>query len=299
MSRVAEDRLILHHLKVPRNDDILAARDRDEDIADLRCLVHRHDAEPVHGRIQRLERIDLSDDHVRAHPLGAHGRSLAAPSVARDDDRLARDDEVRRVHDRCPYGLAGAVLIVIIVLCLRVVYRHHRAGKDALPLAGLQAVNAGRRLLAASDQLIGIFAAASAKQVDQIPAVVDDQVRMAGECLREEVLILFRSHSVDTEGLDSHLRDRCRDVILRGERIAAGQIDFRTAFGEHETEVRGLGFQVDGYCDAEAFERLLRFELLFNFGQGRHEGADPFDFLPARGGQGRVFNSAHVLSFHL
>ena len=295
MSCVAEDRLILHHSKMLRSDDVLAACDRDKDVTDLRRLIHLHDAEPVHGRVQRFEGVYLGDDHVCAHSLCAHGRSFSAPSVSCDDNSLARNDEVGRVHDRRPDRLTGTVFVVIIMLCLRVIDRHHRAGKNALPLTGFQTVNACRRLFTAADQLISVFPAASAEQVNKITAVVDDQMRVARERLRKEILILGRRHAIDSEGLNAHLRDRRRNVILRGERIAAGQIDFRPAFCKHKPEVRGLGFQMDGYCYAKTFERLLRFELLLNFSEGRHKGADPFDFLPARGGEGSVFNSAHDL----
>ena len=58
---------------------------------------------------------------------------------------LARHHQVGGVHDGIPNRLAGAVLVVIVVLGLGVVHRHHGAGQDALPLPGLEAQDAGCR----------------------------------------------------------------------------------------------------------------------------------------------------------
>ncbi len=235
MAGVREDRLVLHDPEMPLRDDVLAAGHRDEDVASLRRLVHRHDRKAVHGRVQRLEGVDLGDDDVRAHALGPHRGALAAPAVAGDDHGLARDDQVRRVHDRGPDRLAGPVLVVVVVLRLRVVDRHHRAGKDPLALARLQAVNAGRGLLAAADEAVRVFSAFSAEEAHKVAAVVDDEVRMAGEGLRKELLVLFRGDAVFSERLNAHLRDRRRDVILRRERVAAGEVDFRAALLKDES----------------------------------------------------------------
>ena len=215
-------------------DDVLAAGHGDENITELRRLVHRHDGEAVHGRVEGLERVDLGDDDVRAHALGPHRGALAAPAVAGDDHGLARDDEVGRIHDRGPDRLARAVLVVVVVLGLRVVDRHHRAGKDAFALAGFQAVDAGRRLLASANQAVRVLFASSAEEIDEVAAVIDDEVRVAGQGLHEKLFVLLRRDAVFSEGLYAHLRDRRRDVILGRERVAAGKIHFRAALGEDQ-----------------------------------------------------------------
>ena len=64
-----------------------------------RGLGHRHHPEAVHDRFQRLQRVDLGDDHVAAQPLGPHGDAAAAPAVAGHHDRLARDQHVGGADD--------------------------------------------------------------------------------------------------------------------------------------------------------------------------------------------------------
>jgi hypothetical protein len=67
---VGKDRSILHRLEVLSVKHVDVACDRDEDVAIARGLVHLHDPEPVHGRLECLHRVDLGDDDVRAMTLG-------------------------------------------------------------------------------------------------------------------------------------------------------------------------------------------------------------------------------------
>ena len=63
---------------------------RDEDVAFLGGLDHRHHAEAVHRGLEAADRVDLADDHLRAHAGGAGGDAAAAPAVAGHDDGLCR-----------------------------------------------------------------------------------------------------------------------------------------------------------------------------------------------------------------
>ena len=72
----------------------------------------------LHGGVQGLEGVHLADDDVGPHPLGPHGDALAAPAVAGHHHRLTRHDQIGGVHDGVPGGLAGAVLVVVVVLGL-------------------------------------------------------------------------------------------------------------------------------------------------------------------------------------
>ena len=72
-----------------RPDHVLVAGQRDEHVADLGRLGHRHDLEAVHRRLERLDRIDFGDDDDGAHAAGPHGEAPAAPAVAGHDDLRA------------------------------------------------------------------------------------------------------------------------------------------------------------------------------------------------------------------
>ena len=115
------------------------------------------------------------------------------------------------------------------MLCLGIVDCHHRTGQNALTLAGLQTVNTCRGLLAAADELVSVLLTSPAEQVDQIAAVIDDEVRMAGKSLCQQIFIFFRADTVLTECLNSHFRDCRSHVILCGQRIAACEINFCAA----------------------------------------------------------------------
>ena len=134
---VAQDGVVLHHLEVALHDHVLAAGGGDEDVPVLGRLVHGHDPEVLHGGLQGLEGVHLGDDHVGPHALGPHGDALAAPAVAGHHHRLARHHQVGGVHDGVPGGLPGAVLVVVVVLRLGIVHRHHGAGEDTRPLPGV------------------------------------------------------------------------------------------------------------------------------------------------------------------
>ena len=117
--------------------------------------------------------------------------ALAAPAVARDDNRLAGDNQVGGIHDRGPDRLAGAVFVVVIVLGLCVIDGHHRAGEDTLALTRPQAVDSGRGLFTAADEIVGAVPAAASQQIDQIASVIHDEVRMAGKGRRQQIFIFL------------------------------------------------------------------------------------------------------------
>ena len=94
-------------------------------------------------------------------------------------------------------------------------------------------------------------------------------------------------------GIHAHAGDACGHIVLGGQGITAGQVDFCAPLGQHQTQIGGLGFQVDGDGDAETGEGLFPFEPFLNGGQGGHEGAHPLDLGAAGFGQGHIFDNAH------
>ena len=152
------------------------------------------------------------------------------------------------------------------MLCLGIVDCHHWAWQNALALTGLQAMDTRRGLLAAADELVCVLLASPTEQIDQVAAVIDDEVRMAGKRLCQQIFIFFRADTVLAECLYSHFRNCRSHVILCGQRITACEINFSAALLEHQTQICGLGLKVNGDSNAHAFERLLFFELLLDLG---------------------------------
>ena len=63
---VADDRAVLHRAEVLVAQHALVAGHGDEDVAERRRLGHRHDAEAVERGLDRLGRIELGHDDLRA-----------------------------------------------------------------------------------------------------------------------------------------------------------------------------------------------------------------------------------------
>ena len=162
---------------------------------------------------------------------------------------LARDFP-NGMQDAVPHGLTGAVLIIIVVLGLGVVHRHHGTGQAALPLPGLQPQDAGGGLLAAAQEAVPILRAVPADEVYQVSPVVDEDVGTAFQRLPQEAVVPRRIHAVDAEGLHPQGGDPRRHVVLGGQRVGTGEEDLRPALFQHQGQVRSLGLQMHGNGDA-------------------------------------------------
>src|SRR5262249_37399757 len=120
---VADDRPVPHRLEVLRIDYMSVACDGDEYLSERCRLRDLHNAEAVHGRLESLDRVDLSDYHVSAHSAGAHCDTFTAPSVTDHDKSLARKKDVGRADDAVKCALPSAIPVVKKMLGLRVVDR--------------------------------------------------------------------------------------------------------------------------------------------------------------------------------
>ncbi len=187
----------------------------------------------------------------------------------------------------------GAVLVVVVVLGFGVVHRHHGAGEDARPLPGVQAVDAGGGLLTAAQQPVPVLGALAPHQGDQVAPVVHDQVGAALQGLHQQVLIPLHVHPVDAEGLHPQVGHGGGHVVLGGQGVAAGEVHLGAPLPEDQTQVGGLGLQMDGDGDGQPLEGLLPAEALLNAAEGGHEVPHPLDLLMAGGGQGHILYDAH------
>ena len=143
---VAHDRLVLHALHVLVRDDVDVAGGGDEDVGLVAGVVHRHDAIAFHRRLQRADRVDLGDPHLRRQRAQRLRRALADVAVARDERDLARDHHVGRALDAVDQRLAAAVEVVELRLRDRVVDVDRREAELAFLVHRVQALHARGRL---------------------------------------------------------------------------------------------------------------------------------------------------------
>ena len=176
---VGEDRAVLHALDVLARDDVLVAGRGAEDVADLGGLLHRQHLEAVHARLERPHRVDLGDDHVRAHAAGPHRDAAPDPAVAGDDEPLAGEQHVRRADDAVDRRLARAVAVVEEVLRLRLVDGDDREAEHAVDASSaFSRMTPGRGLLGAADDVAELLAPVRVEDADHVGAVVHRQVRL-------------------------------------------------------------------------------------------------------------------------
>ena len=86
---VADDGVVLHLVHVLAGDDVDVAGGGDEDVAELAGVVHGHDLEAFHARLQGADGIDLGDEDRGAGAAEGLGAALADVAVAADDGFLA------------------------------------------------------------------------------------------------------------------------------------------------------------------------------------------------------------------
>ena len=101
----------------------------------------------LHQRLQRVDRVDLGDDHAGALAAQRGGAALADVAVAADDRDLAGDHHVGRAVDAVDERVAAAVEVVELRLRDRVVDVDRREQELAVLVHLVEAVDAGRRLL--------------------------------------------------------------------------------------------------------------------------------------------------------
>ena len=213
-----------------------------------------------------------------AQALGAGGDAAAAPAVADDNERVARDQHVGRTDDAVDRRLAGAVAVVEHVLGERVVDRDDREGQHAVLLHRVQPDHARGGLFTAADHVAQQVVVFGIDRRHQIAAVVHRHVRL-GRDHRLDVLVVggvvFAFDRVRRDLIV--FAERGRDVVLGRERVARAQRDVRAAGFERQHQVRGFGRDVQAGADAYAGERAGLREAVADLREDRHERRRPLD----------------------
>ena len=144
---VADDRLILHAPHVIVRDHVQVAGRRDEDVGLVAGVLHGHDAEAFHRRLQCANRVNLGHPYLgreRAQRLGA---ALADIAVAADHRDLARDHDVGRALDAIDQRFTATIQIVELRLRHRIIDVDGGEGEHAVARHLVEPLDAGRSLL--------------------------------------------------------------------------------------------------------------------------------------------------------
>src|SRR5579864_5923714 len=160
---------------------VLISGHGDENVAELGCFHHGHDAEAVHHRLQRAGGVNLGDDDLSAHAAGAHSQAAAAPAVAGDHELAARQQDVGSANHAVHGGLPGAVAVVEQVLGGGVVNRDDGVAQHAFLGHGAQPDDAGGGFLGAADNAIGNVQTLGEHAGHQVGAIIHGDVRLVVE----------------------------------------------------------------------------------------------------------------------
>ena len=106
-------------------------------------------------------------------------------------------------------------------------------------------------------------------------------------------LVFLRRGAMPAVDLHAQTVQTRRYIVLRGERVAAGGMDFRAARLQAQGQIGGLGLHVDGHGDLFPCKGLFLFKPAADGPQRRHIILNPGDFHAASFRQRRVPNDAH------
>src|SRR4029077_9324580 len=94
MADITYDRLILHLGEMLDGNHVHIAGGGDIDVSAAQRLLNGRDFVAFHGSLERIDRIDLRDDHTGPLPAERLRAPLANVAIAADDSDLARDHHI-------------------------------------------------------------------------------------------------------------------------------------------------------------------------------------------------------------
>src|SRR5271165_3436414 len=265
-------------LLIIAGDDALVAGYGAENIADLGCVGHRHDAEAVHESFDAFDRIDLGDDDVGAHAAGAHRQSFAAPAIAGDDEGGPGDECVSGADNPVERALSGAVAVIEEVLRHRVVDGDDGVLQHAFLRHGAQADDSRGGLFRAADDVLEEILALGVQDGYQIRTVVHGELRFvieSGHDVRIVAVVVLAFDRIDGNVVVAN--EGRGDVVLSGKRVRCAQHDIGAAIAQGDHEIRGFSGYVQAGRHSQTGEWLGLDELLADGLQNGHGLKSPFD----------------------
>ena len=164
------------------------------------------------------------------------------------------------------------------MLAVCVVYQHHGELQLARCVHGLQAQDTGGGFLAAANNIGDKLREFVMQGGYQVSPVVNDNVGAHLQHTADVFEILFFVAAVDGEDIKAFVHQGGRYVVLGAQRVGTRDEHFRSAGGQHLTQVSRLGLQMHAQGHFQAFEGLRFFEVFLDAVQKRHVRAYPAQF---------------------
>ena len=126
MTDIADDCVVLHLTHVVYGDDVGVTRRSDEQIGISDNLIERKHLQALHCGLQRVDRIDLSNEHSATLATQRLSTALTNIAVPANDRNLAAQHDVGSTADRVDQRVAAAVKVVELRFRDRVVHIDRR-----------------------------------------------------------------------------------------------------------------------------------------------------------------------------
>ena len=120
------------------------------------------------------------------------------------------------------------------------------------------------------------------KHINQISAVINDNIRLDIERLIEEYGVFFLGTSMPCKDMDSLFHERCRNIILRRQRIAARNSDLCAGVLEDCRHIGGLRLKMQCNHHLDAGKRLCDRILLVSRRHYWHKALHPVNLCVTR-----------------
>ena len=283
---VRNDRSIFHQVEMFLGQHALVARDRAEHVAQLGRFRHRHHAEAVHHRFQRLRRIHFRNDHFRAVAARPARQSAAAPAVAGHHKLRPRQQKVRRPDNAVDRRLPRTVAIVEQMLGIGIVHRHDGKLQHAFLRHRPEPDHARRRLFRSADHPFQRVSALGVQDRHQVRAIIHGDVRFMVDRRQNVVVIRIVVLALDGEHRNALIAHQAgRNVVLRRKRVRGAQHHIRSAIAQANRQVRGFRGHMQAGRYPDPLQRLVLDELFPDDLQHFHGLVRPLNALLAQFGQ--------------
>merc|ERR1719239_1633536 len=181
---VADDCVVLHRHEVLASQDVLATSGGDKDVAPLNTILHGGDLITLHGCLQSIDGVNLSDDHPATETPQGLGAALANISVASDHGNLSCQHHVGGALDAVNQRLSAAVQVVKLGLGDRVVDVDGGNLKGASLGHLVEVVHASGGLLGHALDALQVLWVLLVYQIGQVATIIKDHVE--GLAVRED-----------------------------------------------------------------------------------------------------------------
>jgi hypothetical protein len=145
--------------------------------------------------------------------------------------------------------------------------------------------HASGRLLGCSQDLRQHFRVFLVENRDYVGPVVDQNVRVVGNCLVNVTVIGLPVFALDCKHRYPGFDEGRRNVVLRGQRIAGAEHGVSATGLEGQGEVGGFGRDMGAAKEAEAVEWPSLGKGVPDLAEDRHFAGGPFDAALASGGE--------------